>query len=193
MDYSDRTIDELLADVASERVAPAGGTVTAIVGALGASLCEMVCLHAAGAGVEDAKLEDARDELAAERARLLDLADADAAVVDELFGGDGGEVDQSGLKRSVGIPLTVAESALDVLELAAAVTAATDRAVVADAATGAHLARSAVRASLFTVRSNFDGIADPSFVVETERRADEVEDAAAAAFDEVLRNVGASA
>jgi len=45
MDHVDRPVDRFLAAVASEHVTPAGGTVAAVVGATGAALCEMVCIH----------------------------------------------------------------------------------------------------------------------------------------------------
>lgn len=45
MDHVDRPVDRFLAAVASENLTPAGGTAAAVVGATGAALCEMVCIH----------------------------------------------------------------------------------------------------------------------------------------------------
>jgi len=187
-----RAIDRFLSEIASENVTPAGGTATAVVGAVGTSLCEMVCIHTvesdAGAAAE---LAEVGEELRRERGHLLGLAEADASVVDDLFAGAGGEPDESGIKRSVGVPLTIAESCLIVLELGADVTATGNRTAVADAATGVVLTHAALRAALLTVRSNLSWSTDPSFVAETERRVAEIETQANDAYDRAMRHVEA--
>lgn len=169
-----QALDRFLTDIASENVAPAGGTATAVVGAVGASLCEMVCIHTIESDTT-AGLADVRDDLHRERGHLLDLAEADASVVDDLFGGTDGTPDKSGQKRAIGVPLTIAESCLVVLELAVDVTATGTRTAVADAATGVMLTDASLRAALFTVRSTLDHVADASFTAEMERRLDEIE------------------
>lgn len=45
MSYRELPINQFLADIASKNVTPAGGSGAAVVGAVGASLCEMVCIH----------------------------------------------------------------------------------------------------------------------------------------------------
>jgi len=88
MDYRTPTVDGFLARIASENVTPAGGTASAVVGAIGTSLCEMVCIHT----VEHDKyasvasdMADIRDELRRKREHLFNLAERDATVVDELL------------------------------------------------------------------------------------------------------------
>jgi formiminotetrahydrofolate cyclodeaminase len=172
------TIDEFLASTASDHVTPAGGTAAAVVGAIGASLCEMVCIHTvendAHANVAG-DLADRRDDFRTQRAHLLDLADADATVVDELFSTTAGETNPSAVKRSIGIPLTIADACLTVLDLAVEVTAKGNRNALADAGTGVFLVHAAVRAALFTVRTNTESLTDESFVDEVEQRAAEIE------------------
>lgn len=182
-----QAIDRLLDEIASENVAPAGGTATAVVGAVGASLCEMVCIHTAEADGA-AELTDVREDLREQRGHLLDLAEADASVVDDLFGGTDSQPDESGVKRSIGVPLTIAESCLTVLELAVDVTATGNRTAVADAATGVTVTHAAFRAALFTVRNNIDQSADPGFVAEIKRRVAEIEDRADEAYDRAMRH-----
>jgi formiminotetrahydrofolate cyclodeaminase len=70
-----RAIDRFLDGIASENVTPAGGTATAVVGAIGVSLCEMVCIHADADGDATADLTDVRDDLRRQRGHLLDLAE----------------------------------------------------------------------------------------------------------------------
>lgn len=187
VNFNRRAIDRFLSEIASENVAPAGGTATAVVGAIGASLCEMVCIHTVESD-EAAEFADVREILRKQRNHLLDLAETDASVVDDLFGGADGQPDEPGLKRSIGVPLTIAESCLTVLELAVDVTATGNRTAVADAATGVVLTHASLRAALFTVRSNLGQSADPSFVAEIERRVAEIEDRADEARNRAMRH-----
>jgi len=189
MDYEAQPLGELLSGIASTAVTPAGGTAGAVVGAIGTALCEMVCIHLEAAdAAPDADLAARREELEDRRARLLILAEADAEVVDELFASAGG--DPSTVKRSVGVPLSLAETCLEVLETATTVTGAADRPVVADAATGSYFVHAALRSALFTVRSNLEHVDEPSFVEESERRAADLEASADRALADVVANVG---
>jgi len=192
MHYRDQSLDGFLSGVASNRVTPAGGTATAVVGALGAALCEMVCIHTVDGGASGGAatgLADVRDDLHRQRGHLLELADTDGRVVDELFGADSGVVDQSDVKRSIGVPLTIADACLNVLELATDVTETGNRNAVADAATGVILARSALRAAVFTVRHNVDQVSDSAFVEDVERDVAELEKRADEASERAIRNV----
>lgn len=192
MDYRATTIDEFLARIASENVTPAGGTAAAVVGAIGASLCEMVCIHTVEkdeyANVA-ADVADARDELWRQRDHLLELAEADAEVVDELFSTVDGNLNQSDIKRSIGIPLTVAVACQNVLDLAITVTRKGNRNALADAGTGVVLVHAALRASAFTVRSNVDPVSDQSFIDEVERRITEIESRADDAHEQVVHHI----
>jgi len=178
MDYRTSTINEFLARIASENVTPAGGTAAAVVGAIGTSLCEMVCIHTVEhdeyASVA-ADMANIREELRRQREHLLDLAERDATVVDELFSTTAGKTDQSDIKRSIGVPLTIAVACRTVLDLAIEITAKGNRNALADAGTGVYLVRAALRASVFTVRSNLDQVSDQSFVDEIERRIAQIE------------------
>lgn len=186
MNSNRQAIDRFLSEIASENVAPAGGTATAVVGAIGTSLCEMVCIHTVESDAKS-ELAGVREDLRRQRGHLLDLAEADASVVDDLFAGAGGETDESGMKRAIGVPLTIAESCLAVLELAVEVTATGNRTAVADAATGVVLTHAALGAALVAVRSNLGRISDPSFVSEIELRVAEIEDRADDARDRALQ------
>lgn len=196
---ADQTIGEFVDRVASDSVPPGGGAATAVCGAIGASLCEMVCHLTIGkddyADVEEA-MAGARDELSEHRERLLELADEDSAAIRDLFdaygqpaGEDRAEAIQRATKRSTEVPMETAEACLYVLEHLRMVTLEGNRNALADAGIGAYLTRSALRASTFTVRSNLDTIEDAEFVGRMEGRADEVERAAAEAFERIEANV----
>ena len=182
--HGDRTVGTFLTELAAKPVPPAGGTATAVVGAVGASLCEMVARHADAAVRVDGTT--ARELLAARRERLLVLADADAAVVDALFAGDGGEQER---KRAIGVPLAVAEACGDVMEAGSAVVDHADGPVVADAVMGLFLTRGAFRAALFTLRTNLPTVDDESFAAETAQRATELEASVTTAFERATDGV----
>lgn len=196
MDYRAHSLDEFLDSIASENVAPAGGTATAVVGATGTSLCEMVCIHTIGneeyADVTE-EVVALRDDLRKQREHLLDLADADATVVDELFSSVDGEIAEFAIKRSIGVPLTIAVACRNVLELAVDVASAGTQNALPDAGTGAILTRTALQAAVFTVRSNVDWVSDQSFVDEVEARTTELETRADNAHEQVIRHVEARA
>ena len=194
MDYETRPVGAFLDDVASARVTPAGGTAGAIVGAIGTACCEMVCRHLEAAGADaDGGLVEMRRTLETQRTELLALAAADAEVVEKRFAAPTDGADPDTVKRSVGVPLSIAEACLITLQEAATVTGVSDRRVVADAGTAAYLARGALAAAIFTVRSNLDDVDDGAFVAETRERATAIEDAARGAFEETMGNLGPAA
>ncbi|MGB9951442.1 cyclodeaminase/cyclohydrolase family protein [Haloarcula sp. Atlit-120R] len=191
---ADQSIGEFLDAVASERVTPSGGAVAAVGGAMGAALCEMTCVHTVhGGGSDTVELSAVRDILADRRARLLALADEDAAAVDAVkaafASGDDARV-QAALERSTTVPMETAEACLDVVEHAVTVTAAGTPVAVPDAAVGALLAHAALEGSVSTVRANLDGLADEAVVGEMERRAAEAEAAGEAALSAVRASAG---
>jgi len=206
--YDDAPIGEFLDDIASERVAPAGGTAAAITAATGAALCEMVCVHTMAAERDrSAEPPDATDTgrvarapgedhapssadpepsfpeirsgLRRRRTALLALADRDGAVVEKLFGADGAASARVE-RRAAGIPLAVSEAALEVLLDAETVFRHGRAGVAADAKTGAYLADAAVRASVETVRINAAALPEGSFAAGIEDRATDVTESAAA-------------
>ncbi len=195
MDYAERSIEAFLDAVAAGQVTPAGGSATPVVGATGAALCEMVCVHTlrseGGDAAEDSSdLATLRDEFRAQRDQLLGLADADAAAVDAVLSareGDGAAT--TAAKRATGVPLRVAEVCVAVLEAASLVVEDGTPNAVPDAVTGATLAHGAVRASLFTVRTNLDGLDDASFVAKTEHRLARLDRAGGDAYEDVLARV----
>jgi len=184
--YDDISVGEFLDAIASERVAPAGGTATAITGATGAALCEMVCTHTVAAadseadadGFDQESLPALRARLHRRRQTLLALGEQDAGLVEEVFGD--GEAPSARLqRRAAGIPLAVSETALGVVTDAETVHRRGRDGVAADARTGAYLADAAVRASLETLRINVGALSDRSFAADLEDRAADIERSAA--------------
>ncbi|EMA46057.1 cyclodeaminase/cyclohydrolase family protein [Halococcus saccharolyticus] len=198
MTFADQTINQFLENVAASAVTPSGGAVAAVGGAFGAALCEMVCIHTIEKdGYADVRpeLTDIRDELGTRRVRLLELADEDSMAVDELQAAfetpndeDRAELVQEKSRRTAEVPLEIAETCLGVLEHARVVTAKGNRNAIADAGTGAFLAHSALKASVFTVQSNLELIEDPTAVADIEARLAEID----RRDDEALKQVEAN-
>ncbi|OYR43533.1 cyclodeaminase/cyclohydrolase family protein [Halorubrum sp. Hd13] len=191
MNDETQSVADLLSDVASASVSPASGTVGGVVGAMGTALCEMVCIHLREAEVNtDADLAELRRTLESDRERLLTLAEADAAVVEAVFGTNGVDEDPTMDERATEVPLALAETCLAVLETATVVTGAADRPVVVDAGIGASFVDAALRSALFTARINAASADDESFRAETERRATDIEASADDAVRLATQNAG---
>ncbi|WP_248910263.1 cyclodeaminase/cyclohydrolase family protein [Halocatena marina] len=193
MIYSNQSISDFLNTVASQKVTPAGGTAAAIVGAIGTALCEMVCLHTMGedeyADVE-VEMAEIQEELGIQRGFLLELADKDAEVVDELLAAYRDDSDQTvAMKKATGVPLTIAEACLSVLEYATVVTEKGNRNAVPDAGTGSFLVYSALQASVYTVRTNLGHLSDSAFTEEMETRAANIERSADIEFEQVISTI----
>lgn len=188
MAFADQSIGAFLAAVASEDLTPSGGAVAAIAGAAGAALCEMACRHTSGNdgdANENAELAGLARDLEADRRRLLELADADAAAVEAVFHGTNETKADDPAERATEVPLEIAEASLEVLGCAETVAANSNPRAVPDAATGAFLAHAAVQATTSTVRVNLAALDDEAFVTTTRERTDDVERAAAAALERV--------
>ena len=200
MTFANQTISEFLENVASASIIPSGGAGAAVGGAIGAALCEMVCIHTIrkdGYADVERELTTARDELNRHRHRLLKLADEDSAAVDALQEAfqksdteDDDQTIEQAARSAVEIPIEVAETCLSVVEHATVITERGNRNAIADVGTGAFLAYAAVQSSLVTVQANRELIENVTFLAEIERRSTEIDDSAMRAFGQVKENVG---
>lgn len=173
MPYSQTTIADFLSAIASEQIAPASGSAVAVTGAIGASLCEMTCLHLQRTTNEADTASDLstdREQLTSHRNQLLQLADQDAQVIQTVFTGSNGSTSQADIKRSVGVPLAIAETCLEIVAIGMEMVELTDKPVGADVNSGIALTQAAHKAALFVASSNLEMISDPSDSAEFEKR-----------------------
>jgi formiminotetrahydrofolate cyclodeaminase len=186
--FADLTVADFLDRVASDRVAPSAGAVTAYNGAMAAALAEMVCHHTAQTNRTD-RLEAARESLATSRTRLLRLADEDGAIVDGIHRAFEADADveavagRGALERAIEVPLEIAVVCGDVVERAAVVAADGTVNARVDAVVAARAGYAAVQAAAEIVRANCGLVDDESFIAETRDRLDDVETAAADALE----------
>jgi methenyltetrahydrofolate cyclohydrolase len=136
---------EFLDAVGERTAAPGGGSVAAIAGALAAALTEMAA-HYAGD-------DEAATRAAALRPRFVELAAEDAEAYGAVLGAQGEEREQA-LSRAADVPLEIAESAVEVTELATRLASEGNPRLQGDAMTAAFLAASAVKAAANLVEIN---------------------------------------
>jgi methenyltetrahydrofolate cyclohydrolase len=181
----ERRLGEFLDDLESTSPIPASGPAAAVVAAMAASLVTMAARSApdwsgsAGVAAQAAKL----------RARLTPLALADALAYAEALEAlreatSGQEQAELGAKldRAAELPLSIAEAAADVGELAALAAEHADGPSRTDAVAAAALAEGAVVAAVRLVELNLGTTAGD----ERSRRCDELLETAATARSRAL-------
>lgn len=153
---SQRELPSFLDRIASEQVAPAGGSATAVVGAIGASLAEMATIHTLRSEETDRRprLVGAKRTLAGNRSLLEGLSVADARVVESAFGRSSPDLNGEVQNRLVAVPLAIAEVCLDVLSESKDLVSTVKQSVTQDLQTAITLVTGALRSALATAQGN---------------------------------------
>ncbi len=188
-------------ETASESVAPGGGSISAYVGALGASLATMVAnLSAHKRGWDDKW--DVYSEWA-EKGRkikdaLLHLVDEDTnafnAIINAIRLPKSTEEEkaarhaaiQEATKYAIEVPFQVMEYCLQVFEVAKAMVESGNPSSVTDAAVGALCARAGVQGTYLNVKINTGDIEDENFVSDILRKAASIAEQADTAEKEIM-------
>ena len=175
----DASIEDFLETLASRSPTPGGGSVVAVMGAMGAALVAMVChlnigkLHYEAVSEE---MEAILHEVEAVRATLLDFIRADVEafdavmaayglpkVTDEEKGARSAAIQQA-LKGATRVPLDCAKASRRVIELSLLVAEHGNTNVITDAGVAALAAHAALKSSALNVRVNTGSIKDSDFV-----------------------------
>ncbi len=187
MGVKDQTLEEFLASVAAATPTPGGGSVSAIVGALGVALSRMV----AGLARDKKGYEDVQDDLrrleargAALEDRLLLLADRDARSYETVVAAmrlpktsepersARVEALQAAYKGATEVPLETMEACVEAIELAALAAEKGNRSASTDAAVAILLAEAGLRGASLNARVNLASIKDEAFRTATEAKMD---------------------
>jgi formiminotetrahydrofolate cyclodeaminase len=167
-------VRELIGRLASKAPTPGGGSAAALAGAMGAALVEMVgelTLGRTSPQVDEATVREILSAATARRTELLELAELDASAYDAVVAArrlpretDGQRADRAtriaeATREATRIPLSVAESAADVLRLAERIAPLGNPNAVSDAGVAAQLASASVRGALLNVRINLPSLA----------------------------------
>ena len=161
LDFSSQSVAELCDTISAETSAPGGGSVAAVVGAMGASLVAMA------ARFSKEQWEDAAGAVAqaeALKARLLPLAEEDASAYENVLLAlrMPKDVDEEvrdaaigeALSRATDVPLAIAEAAVDVATLACELAQRGNQNLHGDAAAAVFLAEAVVRTCANLVEVN---------------------------------------
>lgn len=193
MKLQDLTIKEFLEKTYGKDPVPGGGSVSALCGALAASLGEMVTALTIGRkkylSVEQEMLEYAPQmELA--RRKFLDFIDEDAEAYQLVFNAfklpketeeeqklRNEEIQKSTLHAAL-VPLKVAETAVNIMGTIFEIGSKGNRNAVTDACVAMMCARTAALGAILNVRINLAGLDDKDKVQELENKCMALQDEA---------------
>ena len=194
-------------EVSRDTPAPGGGSISALAGALGASLASMVANLSVGKGEFDAKYENLC-ELAGTAQRVKDelvyAVDADTEAFNEVLESmrlpkDTPEQIEArdtamceGYKSAARVPLRTAELCNQVLKLCLDAAQIGNDAVMSDAGVGALMALAGVQGAIYNVRINLPNIDDADFVADMKKDLQGLLQEAKETCDAVQREVEAS-
>jgi len=200
----DKSLTGFADETASESPAPGGGSISAYVGALGASLAAMVANLSSHKKGWDQRWEEfsAWAEKGQQyKKELIHLVDADTRAFNGIMAAFSlpkatpeekaarSRAIQEATKIAIEIPLRVMEVAFASMETIHAMAATGNPNSVSDAGVGALCARSAVLGAGLNVRINASGYEDKSWVEKALARGKELESKAIAAEAAILKIV----
>ncbi len=196
----DLSVEGFTEETASESPAPGGGSVSAAVGALGASLGTMVANLSSHKRGWDERWEAFSDVAEAGKAcyvELLRLVDEDTLAFNDIMAAWKAEPDvraaaiEAATQGAIRVPLRVMEVALESMGVARAMAETGLAASASDAGVGVLCARTAVRGAWLNVRINAKDLKDEEARRDFLARGQALLEEAARMEDEVLALVEA--
>ncbi len=197
----DRTVLGFIEETASESPAPGGGSVAALLGALGAALATMVANLSSHKRGWDERWEEFSDAaVAGKRSHTLltglidEDTDAFNLVMDAFRLPNSSDAEKAARTKAIehatkgatDIPLQVMESALESMAVIRQMAETGLASSVSDAGVAALCARSAVMGAHLNVRINAGELKDEAYVTKTLAKAQRIEDTAIEAETEIL-------
>lgn len=188
-------------ETASESPAPGGGSISACLGAMGASLATMVAnlsSHKAGWDSRWKEFSDHAEKGMAIQQDLLQLVDEDSRAFDgvmEALGLPKGSEQEKAIRHSAlqeatryatEVPFRVMKRASDAFELLKAMVETGNPNSVSDAGVGALCARSAVMGAFLNVKINAAGLEDKEFANKLLAEGKKIEVAAIRWEEEII-------
>ena len=176
------TLQEFADETSRDSAAPGGGSVVALAGALGAALAAMVASlpHPKSAFAKvQSELEEVAVQAQALKQKMLDAIDADTWSFQALMDANkvsGPEKENAVREATLGaarVPLEVAESCPEIVELCARAKELGMKASASDAGVGAGMARAAALGAAMNVRINLQEMGDDPDARAMLERADE--------------------
>jgi glutamate formiminotransferase/formiminotetrahydrofolate cyclodeaminase len=170
-------VEPFVEQLAAPTATPGGGSAAAAAGAMAAGLAHMVAAMSRGKKAYlqyESELSSAIGRLAQLREELKMAVDADAESYNGVMkaykqareSSDGDAIIEAALKQATAVPLSVAQRAREVLDLASKLGPVTNPNMKSDLTTSAALARAAIEGALANVDINLASIKDEKFVRE---------------------------
>ncbi len=200
----DLTCKDFATETASESPAPGGGSISAYLGALGASLAAMVAnLSSHKAGWDDRWQEFSDYAVKAQKIKddLLLLVDKDTNSFNKVMDAFGlpkttdeekiarTEAIQAATKYATEVPFKTMQRTFDSFEIIKAMAENGNPNSVTDAGVGALCARSAVIGAFLNVKINASGLKDKDFAEDILKRGQEIVSEAVKLENEILEIV----
>ncbi len=200
----DMSLEAFMEETASESPAPGGGSVSAYMGAIGVALGTMVAnLSSHKRGWDDRweEFSDWAEKGKAYQERLLRLVDEDTEAFNRIMyafrlpqkTGDDKAVRKTAIeeatKNAIMVPLSVMETALNSMEVMAAMAGSGNPNSVSDAGVGALAARACVRGAYLNVKINSAGLADRVFINDVMNKAGQIDESARKKEEDILKTV----
>ena len=207
MGFSTTPCNEFVEVLASKAPVPGGGGASALVGAVGTALGNMVGSLTVGkkkyADVEE-EMKAAIEPMKEICAQLLDDIKRDSESFDQYMQALAlpketeeekaarTEAMQNGLKAAVAVPLSVAKAACGILPYAETMVVKGNKTAVTDALVATMMARTAVLGAGFNVKINLESIKDQEYVDRIGKEVAELEKQAVEMEKKILAQSGVS-
>ncbi len=207
MGYVREPIQKYLDDAAAKLPAPGGGSIAAMVGALGASMSSMVANFTIGkkkyAGVED-EVKTLLEKAEAERKKLCELVDADVAAYSTVSNAYGmpKETDEEKAARSAAIrdacrvamsaPMEAARSCAEVAAVCDRLVDIGNKNLITDVGVSVLAADAALKAAALNVEINLASVGDDEFADKTHEELNALLERVAAIETTVMDKVRAA-
>jgi len=187
--YTEKPLNYFLEKLCSNSPAPGGGSASALVGAVAASLAGMLsALTVDKKGYEDVHREMAENLKKAHglKNELLNLLQKDTEAFDDAARAfkmpknseeqkkARTEAIESGLIKASEVPLAIMEKSLEVSRLAREVHARGNKMAITDGAISALFAEAAAIGGMINVRINFSWMKNREYIEKTEKRLGEI-------------------
>ena len=184
-DFRDKRINDFVSELESKAPVPGGGGASALAGALGAALGNMVCSLTVGKkrykDVEEDILKIS-DELGFLSSDLLDCINEDAVAFEPLSRAYSipkddptrAEIMEKCLKDAASVPFRIVELSCKAIPLLEELAEKGSRLAVSDAATGAVICRAAIMGGAANVYVNTSSMTDREYAKELESKTDQL-------------------
>jgi glutamate formiminotransferase/formiminotetrahydrofolate cyclodeaminase len=184
-----RRVVDFVDEVSRDTPAPGGGSISALAGALGASLASMVANLSVGKSDFDPQYEklcDIADNAQQVKDDLVKAVDADTEAFNEVLDAmrlpkdtpeqesERGAAICEGYRSAARVPLRTAELCNQVLKLCLQAARIGNDAMMSDAGVGALMAYAGIQGAIYNVRINLPQTEDPEFIEDMEKNLDKL-------------------